>query len=185
MTVHFEKRGGENTAETARLSLERAGELGIDYIVVATNTGATARHFQGKGPKVVCVTHHHGFKEPGADEMGPETRNELKKAGMEVLTTTHLFSNVERAITQKQGGLYPGGIISATLRMFSQGTKVAVEIAVMALDAGLIPYGRPVISVGGSGRGADTALVLIPSHSKTFFDTAILEVICKPRHTAG
>ena len=43
--------------------------------------------------------------------------------------------------------------------MFSQGTKVAVEIAVMALDAGLIPW-RAVIAVGGSGRGADTAVVL-------------------------
>jgi hypothetical protein len=69
--------------------------------------------------------------------------------------------------------------------MFSQGTKVAVEVAVMALDAGLIPYGQPIVSVGGSGGGADTALVLIPSHSKTFFDTEVLEVICKPRHTKG
>jgi len=183
MTVYFERRGRENTAETARLALERAKELGIDYVVVASNTGFTARHFLGKGPKVVCVTHQHGFRQPGTDEMGPETRRELKEAGAEVLTTTHLFANIERAITQQQGGLYPGGIVSATLRMFSQGTKVAVEIAVMALDAGLIPYGQPVISVGGSGGGADTALVLIPSHSKTFFETAILEIICKPRHT--
>ncbi len=185
MTVYFEKRGKENTAETARLALERAKELGIDYVVVATNTGFTARHFQGKGLKVVAVTHQHGFREPGMDEMGPAARSELKQAGMEVLTTTHLFGNVERAITQQQGGLYPGGIISATLRLFSQGTKVAVEVAVMALDAGLVPYGQPIVSVGGSGGGADTALVLIPSHSKTFFDTEVLEVVCKPRHAKG
>ena len=65
--------------------------------------------------------------------------------------------------------------------MFSQGTKVAVEIAVMALDAGLIPFGEPVIAVGGSGRGADTAVVLTPAHAKAIFDTEILEIICKPR----
>ncbi|MEX0974693.1 MAG: pyruvate kinase alpha/beta domain-containing protein [Bacillota bacterium] len=183
MTVYFEKRGKENTSEVARLVIGRAKELGINYIVVATNTGFTARHFQGKGPKVVCVTHQNGFREPGMDEMGPAARDELKQAGMDVLTTTHLFGNVERAITQQQGGLYPGGIISAALRMFSQGTKVAVEIAVMALDAGLVPFGQPVISVGGSGGGADTALVLVPSHSKTIFDTEVLEVICKPRHS--
>ena len=183
MTVYFDRRGKENTAETARLALQRARELGIDYVVVASNTGFTARHFVGKGPKVICVTHQHGFRQPGTDVMGSEARRELRAAGAEVLTTTHLFANIERAITQQQGGLYPGGIVSATLRMFSQGTKVAVEIAVMALDAGLVPYGQPVISVGGSGGGADTALVIIPSHSKTFFETAILEIICKPRHT--
>lgn len=185
MTTYFDKRGKENTAEVARLALERAKELGIDYIVVASNTGFTARHFQGKGLKVVCVTHQIGFKQPGADEMGPATRRELKDAGMEVLTTTHLFGNVERAVTQQQGGLYVGGVMSAALRMFSQGTKVAIEISVMALDAGLIPFGKPIIAVGGSGGGADTALVLVPSHSKTVFDTEVLELICKPKHTKG
>lgn len=185
MTVYFDKRGRENTAETARLAIERAKELGIEHVVVATNTGFTARHFLGKGLKVVCVTHQIGFKEPGMDEMGPEVRRELKEAGAEILTTTHLFGNVERAVTQQQGGLYVGGVMSAALRMFSQGVKVAVEIAFMALDAGLIPYGKPVVSVGGSGGGADTALVIVPSHSKTVFDTQILELICKPLHTKG
>ncbi|HHY75626.1 MAG TPA: hypothetical protein GX500_02450 [Firmicutes bacterium] len=187
MTVYFPTRGKDNTEETARLALERAREADIKHIVVASNTGFTARHFIGKGEdlNIVCVTHHVGFRAPGVDEMGPETRQELKEAGVSVLTTTHLFANVERAITQTRGGLYPGGIIADTLRMFSQGVKVAVEIAVMALDAGLIPYGEPVISVGGSGRGADTAVMLIPSHAKTFFETQILEIICKPRNPRG
>lgn len=185
MTVYFEKRGRENTAEVARLAVERAKDLGIGYIVVASNTGFTAKHFQDKGLKVVCVTHQNGFKEPGKDEMGPDARAELKQAGMEVLTTTHLFGNVERAITRKQGGLYAGGVMSDALRMFSQGTKVAVEISVMALDAGLIPFGQPIVAVGGSGGGADSALVLVPSHSVTIFDTQVLEIICKPRHSKG
>jgi hypothetical protein len=185
LTVYFASRGREHTEETARLAIARAKEAGIKYIVVASNTGFTARHFIGKGLQVVCVTHHVGFRGPGLDEMGPDTRRELKEAGVSVLTTTHLFANVERAITQKQGGLYPGGIIADTLRMFSQGVKVAVEIAVMALDAGLIPYGEPVISVGGSGGGADTAVLLVPSHAKTFFETQVLEIICKPRNPRG
>jgi hypothetical protein len=185
MTIYFESRGKSNTEETARLALQRAKDAGIKHIVVASNTGFTARHFIEQGVSVVCVTHHVGFRGPGLDEMGPETRRELKEAGVQVLTTTHLFANVERSITQKQGGLYPGGIIADTLRMFSQGVKVALEIAVMALDAGLIPYGEPVISVGGSGGGADTAVVVIPSHAKTFFETQVLEIICKPRNTRG
>jgi hypothetical protein len=107
----------------------------------------------------------------------------LRDKGVELLTTTHLMANVERAVTNQFGGLYLGGAIANSLRMFSQGTKVGVEIAVMALDAGLIPYGKPVIAVGGSGGGADTALVLVPSHANRFFETEVHEIICKPRIT--
>lgn len=181
MSVYFEKAGRENTRQTAQLALKRAEELGIKYVVVASNTGYTARHFTGRGPHIVCVTHHVGFRESGTDEMSAEARKELKEQGVSILTTTHLFANVERAVTNKFGGLYPGGLIAEALRMFSQGTKVGVEIAVMALDAGFIPFGEPIIAVGGSGGGADTALLLVPSHAKTLFETRILEIICKPR----
>ena len=69
----------------------------------------------------------------------------------------------------------------AQTRLFGQGTKVCLEIATMAMDAGALPWGRDVIAVGGSGRGADTALVLRPTHAKNFFETKVLELICKPR----
>jgi hypothetical protein len=65
--------------------------------------------------------------------------------------------------------------------MFSQGVKVCVEIAVMALDSGLVPPGEKVIAIGGTGRGADTALVVVPAHSQNFLETRILELICMPR----
>jgi len=67
-----------------------------------------------------------------------------------------------------------------TLKFFGQGVKVSVEIAVMALDAGLIPYGEDIIAIGGTGRGADTAVVIRPAHAANIFDTYIAEVICKP-----
>jgi hypothetical protein len=67
-----------------------------------------------------------------------------------------------------------------TLRLFGQGVKVAVEVAVMAADAGALS-GNDIISVGGSGRGADAALVLKPAHQNNFFDMRIREVVCKPR----
>ena len=67
-----------------------------------------------------------------------------------------------------------------TLRLFGQGIKVAVEVSVMAADAGTLT-GNDIIAVGGSGRGADAALVLKPAHQNNFFDMRIREVICKPR----
>lgn len=179
--MYFSEKGPANTAQVATLVCQRARELGIKHVVIASNTGETARPFLGQGFQVTIVTHHVGFREPGGDEMPAAVREELIAKGVQILTTTHLLGGVERAISNKFSGLYPAGIVAATLRCFGAGTKVAFEIASMALDSGLIPFGDEIIAVGGSGRGADTALVMKPAHAKDFFDTAVLEVICKPR----
>ena len=52
----------------------------------------------------------------------------------------------------------------------------------MAADAGSIRVDEDVITIGGSGRGADTALVLTPAYTHTFFDLKIKEILCNPRH---
>lgn len=177
----WHSRGSENTEATVHAALKRAAELNIKHIVVASNSGRTATFFLDKGIDVVWVTHHVGFSGPGKCEVEPGFRQQLLDGGVKMLTTTHLLAGVDRAVRLKFGGLYPGEIVSAALRMFGQGPKVCVEISVMALDAGLIPFGEEIIAVGGSGRGADTACVILPSHSNTFFDTAVKEIICMPR----
>ncbi len=179
--IAWPQKGLECTKGTCEAAIARAKELGIKHVVLASNTGRTARHLLGSGLDVTVVTHHTGFRNPGEQEMAEEERRMLTEKGMKVLTTTHLFGNVERAVTNKFGGLYPGGIVSATLRMFGQGMKVCLEIGSMALDAGMVPYGEEIIVLGGSGKGADTAVVMKPAHAKDFFDTEVLEVICKPR----
>jgi hypothetical protein len=59
--------------------------------------------------------------------------------------------------------------------------KVVIEITVMAADAGLVRTDEDIIAIGGSGRGADTAVVLKPVNSNDFFDLKIKEILCKPR----
>ena len=93
-----------------------------------------------------------------------------------------MLSGAERGMSRKFGGVYPMEIIANTLRMLGQGTKVCVEISVMALDAGLIPYGEDVIAVGGTDEGADTAIILRPAHAADIFDTWISEILCKPAY---
>lgn len=176
----FADKGPTNTQETLSLALQRAQALGIKYIVVASNSGETVRPLLDSGLNIVCVTHHIGFRNAGEDEMPAEVRTDLTAKGVMLLTQTHLLAGVERGYVNKLSGFGPAYITAATLRMFGQGTKVAVEIAVMALDAGLIPHGIDVISIGGSGRGADTALIIRPAHSHKFTETAIREFICKP-----
>jgi len=183
--VYWDEKGPKNTEKTVVLALEKAAEKGVKYVVTASSTGRTAKTFlqrkEKDGPEIVCVTYQAGFREAGQVTMPPEVKNELESGGIKVLTATHLLAGVNRALRFKFGGIYPAEIMANTLRMFGQGTKVCVEVAIMALDAGLIPYGEEIIAVGGSGRGADTALVIVPAHSQYFFDCKIKEIICKPR----
>lgn len=180
--MYFNSAGKINTQDTANLALKAAVEKNIKHIVVASSSGDTAKLFiNEKDINIVCVTHAHGYPEPGKSEMPPEIRSELESLGMKVLTTTHVLSGAERGISKSFGGAYPVEIIANSLRMFGQGTKVCVEVSIMALDAGLIPYGEPIIAIGGTGKGADTAVIITPSHASSIFATKIHEIICKPR----
>ena len=51
----------------------------------------------------------------------------------------------------------------------------------MACDAGLIPF-ADVVAVAGTGRGADTAVVLRANSSNRFFDIKFKEILCKPKN---
>ncbi|MEG3067699.1 MAG: pyruvate kinase alpha/beta domain-containing protein [Syntrophaceticus schinkii] len=180
--MYWEKKGPANTEAVSKLAIQRARELKINHIVVASNSGATAEQFFDQGLEIICVTHHVGFMSPGDDEMPSETRQKLSEKGVQILTTTHLMAGLDRALRIKFGGVYPcGDHCPDTAHAGPRGYSVCVEISGMALDAGLIPYGREIIAVGGSGTGADTALVITLAHSNNFFDTKIKEIICKPR----
>ncbi len=179
--AYWEEKGKHNTDDTVKMAVEKSRELGIKHVVVASNTGFTAEKFIGQDLEIVCVTHQVGFAGPGEDEMGAEKRKELQDQGVKLLTTTHLLAGIDRALRFKFEGIYPSEIVATALRMLGQGFKVCVEISVMALDAGLIPFGEEIVAVGGTGRGADAACVILPAHSKQFFDTEIKEIICMPR----
>ncbi len=179
--MYFETEGLVNTEKTVELAKQATVERNISHIVVATCSGKTAMLFKGiKNKDIVCVTHANGFAENGRNEMPENVRRELLDAGFKVFTATHVLSGAERGLSKKFGGIYPVEIIANALRMFGQGVKVCVEIAVMALDAGLIPYNEPVIAVGGSREGADTCVIIKPSHANSILETRILEIICKP-----
>jgi hypothetical protein len=182
--MHWDQAGAINTEGTIQLAINRAIELGIRHLVVASCSGENIKKILEKNTNlnIVGVTHHVGFAGPGVDEMSSHTREELQARGVKLLTTTHLLAGVDRAIRTKFGGVYPAEIMAQTLRIFGQGVKVAVEIASMALDAGLIPYGEDIVSIGGSAQGADAALLIRPAHSNKFFQTEVREIICMPRN---
>lgn len=182
--MYFEEAGPKCTEEVLKLAVARAEEEDLS-LVIASNSGDTVCKALGlmkKGVPIVCVTHMVGFGKPGEDEMPREVRQDLKTKGVEVLTTTHVLAGVDRSLRLRFGGIEPPEIIANALRMLGQGTKVCVEIAIMAVDAGLIAHNKPCVAVGGTGQGADTALVITPAHSNQVFDLKVHEVLAKPRN---
>ena len=189
--TYFDQAGEVNTEKTIERVVDRFVGLNIKHIVVATSTGDTAikvaracgyrRHPKIDYPKIIAVTLHAGTWEK---YVAPDTDKvkEAEEIGVKFLTCTHaLMGNVGNAIMEKFGGVSLTDLIAHTYYTFSQGVKVAVEIAVMAADAGLIPVDQEVISVAGSDSGADTALVIKPAYSTDFFSLRVRELIAKPR----
>jgi hypothetical protein len=124
---------------------------------------------------LVVLPHQYGFTET---QLFPEDlRAELEAHGHRVHFGTMLFHN---------DGLYGSGSAEAmamVLRTVCQGMKVAVEITMMACDAGLVARGEEVLVVTGTRRGADTAVVAIAASSQQLQDLHITEIICKPLQT--
>ncbi len=178
----FEEPGKINTQQTLELACDRAKEIGINEVVIASASGETAYKALEvfKGFKITTVTYHCGFKEPFQGAMKADVRKDLEEEGVKVVEATHALSGVERSIAKKYTGSYPVLLIADTLRLFGQGTKVAVEITIMAADAGALS-GNDIIAIGGTAKGADTALVIKPAHQSSMFDLKIREIICKPR----
>jgi hypothetical protein len=180
---YFHKPGSQNTRGVLEATSQRAKERAIEKVLVATCGGKTALdalETLDSGIKVIAVTHATGLREPNYQELSEEARQEIESKGGTVLTCQHAFSGVGRAIKNKLATSQVDEIIACTLRTFGQGTKVAIEIALMAADAGLVRTDDEVISIGGTGKGADTALLLQPANSFNFFDLKVKEVICKP-----
>lgn len=151
--------------------------------MVATTNGDTAVKAAEifSGLKVVAVTHVTGFRGPNTQECTDENRKLVESKGGVVLTTAHAFGGISRAMRNKFSTYVTGDIINNTLYIFGQGMKVVCEIALMAADSGLVRTDEEVISIAGTGRGADTAVVLTPVNTHNFFDLKVKEILCKPR----
>jgi hypothetical protein len=180
---YFEKPGPKNTEPLMEKAAQRAAELGIQKILVATSSGRTALEAYkviGADRKIIAVTYVSGFSNPDEKSMSDAIEKDLNDKGIRILRCQHAFGGIGRAVRNKLSTYQLDEIIAFTLRVFGQGTKVAIELALMATDAGLIRTDEDVISIGGTGKGADTALIIQPANSFRFFDLKVKEIVCKP-----
>jgi len=186
---YFDEKGVGNTDEVLLLARDRAKELGIKTVIVASSEGNTAVRAMDclVGFKVVVVglaigSRAHKEAEPNSDAFTPSNRRIVEEKGGIILNTTHAFGGLSRAIRDEYSwSANPVALVTAGLRVFGNGMKVACEIAMMAADGGHVSTTEDVISIGGSGKGADTAIVLRPVNAHKFFDLKVKEIVCKPR----
>lgn len=183
-TLLFEEGGKHNTIPTLEIARERAVALAIQQVVVASSHGFTAREahriLAPAGIDVVAVQIAHSYEAEGW-VMSEQERTELEELGVTIHAGIHAFGGVGLAFCEKHGGWTVERAVRDTLYRFSQGMKVAVECLLMAADAGLVDVEREAIAIGGTGAGADTAIVCQPAYPATFHELEIREILAKPR----
>ncbi|MDG5814301.1 pyruvate kinase alpha/beta domain-containing protein [Chitinispirillales bacterium ANBcel5] len=190
----YDTEGIENSDATLKSIRKRAKELDIKQIVVATTTGQTALKYADALPEaeIVAVTMHavdkdvfvnrHGEKVMAKD---PHIMDSARQKGVKFYTGVHpLGGAVSSALSGTFGGYTAHDIISEMLKkLFSTGTKVAIECALMAADAGYLDMSKDIIAAGGYRGGADTAVVMKPAFSYKLFEMKVREFICFPRES--
>lgn len=182
MIHYFPVPGKSNTEISLQTAALRMSKGGIRRVLVASTSGKTGFQAMSKlnDFEVIVVSHSQGFRSPNQQELSDTYRQKIITAGGKILTATHAFGGVGRAVRKRFGSVQVDEIMAQTLRIMGEGTKVGVEMAIMAADAGLVDSGENILTIAGTDKGADTVLVIRAANAQLLFDLRIQEIICKP-----
>lgn len=186
---YFDFCGEINTEKVLELSKERALELGIKKVIVASETGLSALKAVEMldGIEVIVVTSALGTKveHTGMGDLliGIPDEEIFKKVNKKctVVRGTDPFHNINAPFHEMTNEK----IIRAILHCISSGVSVCILGVLMATDNGVLKKGEEVIACGGSFLGLDTACVVRASNSVDLFTEeglVIEEILCKPRN---
>jgi hypothetical protein len=182
--MYVDEQGPKNTDEVIAAVKSYIARNELKHVVVASSTGATGVKFAeaiGAAANLTIVTYHTGFNKEGEQNLEKYNREIFENKGIKIATQSHVFSGIEQSISKKFGGISRVETIAEALRsLLGHGLKVCVEVAIMAADSGAIPI-EDIVAVGGTGNGADTAILMRPAHMNNFFDARIREFIIIPR----
>lgn len=174
--VYYDRVGPDNTSATLDLAVEAAKERGIETMVAASRSGDTAmalmERIEDTDIRMVVVSPQYGWMEEHDFDRSLIPR--LSDAGHAFYAGTMPFH------TDAFHGCSAPKRMGDVLRIFSQGVQVCVEIAMMAADGGLLRCDRRCVTVAGTGRGADTAIVATPASSAKLEEMRVHEILCKP-----
>ena len=156
---YFESSGRANTERTLALACKHARQVGIEQVVLASTRGYTAGLALDSCAGLSLTAVGIGRERFPAEQIAR-------------------FEQTGKVIFSREIDCpYPADM-QVAFRRFGEGTKVAVQVVVLAVQAGLVQEGDTVIGMGGASHGADTALVIRASGD--YSDVYISEIICKP-----
>ncbi|NVM54460.1 MAG: hypothetical protein HWN66_12220 [Candidatus Helarchaeota archaeon] len=184
--VYFENGGPDNTDDALQIAKSYAEKNNIRNIICASTSGATGLKlidsFDSEKFNLIIVTHASGFMKKNFQELLPENREKIQqKPNAKILTSIHAFSGISRSFRKSLKVHTPVEIIARMLRsVFGDGLKVCIEIVLMAADAGFITCDQDVLAIAGTGRGADTVVLIRPAYTANFLDLRVKQILCKP-----
>ena len=146
---YFERPGAKNTEAVLEAVSRRLDEGDVRTVVVASTSGKTGLSFVKalrEKARVVVVSY---------ERIRPKIREEMLSSGGVVIEEADLPLH-KRGMDKIRSALY----------MLGQGLKVAVEVILIAVDEGVVKPKQEVIGVGGTEKGADTAIVAKAASSK-------------------
>jgi len=190
--IYFDSPGKGNTRDVIEAVKKRLKDVSIEYVIVASTTGATAIEVSdalGDSVKIVSVSESALVREWGAQYpcMNPENKKELERRGVVVAEKVPYFFHSSPLDCGRWSAPSPDMIVRETLYAFGQGMKVAVEVVFIAVACGYIEPFQDVIALGGTSRGADTAILLRATFPNLIFSEdaskrlMIKEIIAMPR----
>ncbi len=197
-TTYFAEPGPQNTETTLALAAEHARRQSIEYVVIASDTGKTARRaieVLGGERKLVVVTNPANLRFPVAKLHDYLPRFKQHKQGLldagiqhipcsldgDVLAELEAAGATVHRIDWKRFQSFTRVGLSAVDRV-GVGVRVGLTVAIWACLSRAFPPGVDVVAVAGTGfggGGADTAVVV--RTAKVFKDFRVLELLCKPR----
>jgi hypothetical protein len=189
--LYFGFCGEANTEKLLQAVRRRCGETPIGRVVVASETGRSALRalelLIGVGVRLVVVTHYPAttWGPRGKIPIGlrreeySDALRELEEGGARIVQGSRPFAPPTRSI----GWDFPTpkGVVDRTLEVFGAGTKIAIEAAIMATDAGEVEGGEVIVVCAGTFKGLDTALDVKAAGSMSFFkEFEVREVVARP-----
>lgn len=189
---YFDEPGEHNTDDVIEAVKRRLSTTGIKCVVVASTRGKTAVKFAealGKQAKIIAVSEPQYVKEWGSKWplMDPVYKKRLEELGVTILDKVPYVFHSSILENSKWTQVTPEILLRETLYTLGQGFKVAVEVTMIAVSCGVLEPYQDVIGVGGTSRGADTAIVLRATYPATAFSKdpnkrlEIREIIAMPR----
>ena len=195
---YFDQPGKANTQETIEAVRDYLKqENKVAAVVVASISGQTAlkvkRELAEFSVPLVCVTGSpswQNYPDYTFPFISAPMRTKLNKTGVIIVDAvpSSLSDTIEFSYA-RYGFRSPTWIfIEALLAVGGYGLKTAVECVFMATDGGHIPPFKEVVSIAGTGKGADTAIVVRSTFSSTVFSAdsekrlVIKEILAMPRN---